>query len=236
MINGFKTKMIIHKSLGDKLKQLRLKKELDLNQAQEATQIRLRYLSAFEDNSFACLPGEVYAVGYLKRYLEYLDTPTDQQTEYIKDFKKEYRAWKLINQTTLNPGSPKEKSRLVVTPKLLVIAGSIFSVLIVFSYIFIQVRHLTAPPQLSILPLHSHKVVSDNINLSGETDPGANIVINNEPINQDQYGNFKQSIALENGINIIHIVATNRFNKKNKQTLTIVKVKKGDSNGIQKNS
>lgn len=236
MINGFKTKLITHKSLGDKIRQIRLKKELNLDQVQENTQVRLRYLSAFEKNSFACLPGEVYAVGYLKRYLEYLDTPNNQRDKYIDEFKKEYRAWKSINQTILNPGSLKERSHLLVTPRLLVVTSAVLSVLVIFGYIFFQVHHLTAPPELSILSPHSDKVALDNINISGETDPGATVAINNEPISQDQNGHFKQSVALENGINTIHVVATNRFNKKNKQTLTIVKVKKGDSNGVQKNS
>jgi cytoskeletal protein RodZ len=233
MINGFKTKVINHKSFGESLSRIRLAKELTLEQAQEATQIRLRYLEAFEKNSFSCLPDEVYSIGYLKKYLEFLGITNDK---LVNEFKKEYRAWQSINKLSLKPETPQEKRRLIITPRLLVIAGGVLSVLIVISYIGFQVRHLTNPPQLSIKNPHSAKVALDSIEVTGETDPGATVAINNQVISQDQEGNFKQAVALEAGVNTIHVVATNRFQKQNAQTLTIVRIQKGDTNGTEKNS
>jgi cytoskeletal protein RodZ len=227
MINGFKTKIITHKNFGEKLRQARTRKNLTIEDAEEKTQVRLRYLQAFEDNNFDCLPDEVYAIGFLKRYLCYLNLPVDK---YLAEFKRNQGAWKSMNRLSLKPKISQSGPRFIITPRLLLGLAGVLSVLILTTYIWSQVHHLTAPPQLQISsPRGYSKVALQNIEVSGNTDPEATVSINNQPVNQDANGRFKQSIALENGINTIHIVATNRFEKENSQTLTIVKANKGAS-------
>lgn len=59
-------------SLGPLLRSWREERGLTLEQAEDVTKIRRRYLEALESESFAELPGEVYVRGFLRIYAEFL--------------------------------------------------------------------------------------------------------------------------------------------------------------------
>lgn len=56
--------------LGDILKNARLKKGMTLDDLQEITKIRTKYLKAIEDGDFGVMPALVYAKGFVKSYAE----------------------------------------------------------------------------------------------------------------------------------------------------------------------
>ncbi len=58
--------------LGSYLKQVRVEKNLTLEQIQEITKIRKRYLEAIENGEYAILPGSFYARAFIKSYAEAL--------------------------------------------------------------------------------------------------------------------------------------------------------------------
>ena len=58
--------------LGMELKKIRESKGLSLDQVQQDTKIRSRYLEAIEAGDLSVLPGMVYARGFIKSYAEYL--------------------------------------------------------------------------------------------------------------------------------------------------------------------
>lgn len=58
--------------LGTELKQAREQQGLTLEQVQQDTKIRSRYLEAIEQGDLSVLPGLVYARGFIKSYAEYL--------------------------------------------------------------------------------------------------------------------------------------------------------------------
>ena len=58
--------------LGMELKNIRESKGLSLEQVQQDTKIRSRYLEAIEAGDLSVLPGMVYARGFIKSYAEYL--------------------------------------------------------------------------------------------------------------------------------------------------------------------
>ncbi|MCL2244451.1 MAG: helix-turn-helix domain-containing protein [Treponema sp.] len=60
-------------SLGEKLKNVRLEKELSFDQISRDTNISIRYLEALEAENFSVFPGEPYVIGFLKNYGAYLD-------------------------------------------------------------------------------------------------------------------------------------------------------------------
>ena len=72
-MKNFKTKTIKPpKSLGETLSSARKKKNITIEQAEEETKIRSRYLRAFESGSYDQLPGNVYALGFLTKYADFL--------------------------------------------------------------------------------------------------------------------------------------------------------------------
>ena len=58
--------------IGNSLREARVRRGLDFNQAEVATKIRGKYLRALEDEQFEMLPAETYVKGFLRTYAEYL--------------------------------------------------------------------------------------------------------------------------------------------------------------------
>ena len=58
--------------IGNSLREARLRRGIDLAQAELATKIRGKYLRALEDEQFAVLPAQTYVKGFLRTYAEYL--------------------------------------------------------------------------------------------------------------------------------------------------------------------
>jgi cytoskeleton protein RodZ len=59
-------------ALGSSLAAARLGRGLDLRDAERDTRIRMRYLSALEHEEFDALPGDAYALAFLRTYARYL--------------------------------------------------------------------------------------------------------------------------------------------------------------------
>lgn len=60
------------KALGHELQEAREQKGLSLEEVQQTTKIRTRYLEAIESGRLDTLPGMVYARGFIKSYAEFL--------------------------------------------------------------------------------------------------------------------------------------------------------------------
>src|SRR6187402_115527 len=58
--------------IGNSLREARLRRELDLVDAEHGTKIRGKYLRALEDERFELLPSHTYIKGFLRSYAEYL--------------------------------------------------------------------------------------------------------------------------------------------------------------------
>ncbi len=71
-------------SLGEILRSTREAKGITLQQAEEDTKIRKRYLQALEDENYEVIPGRVYAKGFLRNYARYLGL---KQEEIMMEFK-----------------------------------------------------------------------------------------------------------------------------------------------------
>jgi len=58
--------------IGNSLHEARLRRRIELAQAEQATKIRGKYLQALEEEQFELLPAETYVRGFLRTYAEYL--------------------------------------------------------------------------------------------------------------------------------------------------------------------
>jgi hypothetical protein len=73
--------------IGNSLREARARRQIDLNQAELATKIRVKYLRALEDERFEQLPSETYVKGFLRTYADYLGL--DGQL-YVDEFNSRY--------------------------------------------------------------------------------------------------------------------------------------------------
>ena len=59
--------------IGNSLREARLRRGIEIAQAEQVTKVRGKYLRALEDEQFAVLPSETYIKGFLRAYAEYLE-------------------------------------------------------------------------------------------------------------------------------------------------------------------
>ncbi|MFD0616783.1 helix-turn-helix domain-containing protein [Paenibacillus sp. GCM10027629] len=71
-------------NLGDLLRNARLEKGMSLDDIQELTKIRKRYLEAIEDGDYKVLPGSFYVRAFVKTYAETLGLDSDEIVQLYK--------------------------------------------------------------------------------------------------------------------------------------------------------
>jgi cytoskeletal protein RodZ len=63
--------------IGATLREARVRRKLTLQQAEDDTKIRVKYLQAMENEDFEVMPGVTYVKGFLRAYAEYLNLDAD---------------------------------------------------------------------------------------------------------------------------------------------------------------
>lgn len=58
--------------IGNSIREARLRRGIEIAQAEQVTKIRGKYLRALEDEQFGVLPSQTYVKGFLRTYAEYL--------------------------------------------------------------------------------------------------------------------------------------------------------------------
>lgn len=97
--------------LGQKLKEARLAKGLSLNDIQELTKIRKRYLEAIEAGDYKVLPGSFYVRAFIKTYAETVGLDPDELLAEHSD----HVPAAVQTEQTMEPVIQKRRSRSEVT-------------------------------------------------------------------------------------------------------------------------
>lgn len=214
-----KRRVKLDKTLGEKLAAARKRKKFTLDEVEEATKIRARYLRAMEEDNYKALPGPVYLSGFLSSYAEFLGIPQDEVL-------KQYKAERGITGTLPKPKNFRVANELkelgfAITPKTIIIILVAVSVIGLFSYIGWQVRRFSSPPPIEIVTPESDVVDADNVTVRGRTSETAEIEINGQSINVDSDGYFMQKVGMKRGVNTIEIKAKNRIGR---ETVKVLKI------------
>lgn len=99
--------------IGALLEKTRKERELSLDQVEQATKIRKRYLKGLEQGDYGTLPDAVYARGFLKTYANYLGLNGEELAEQLKILRKPRRERHLnysnfrktgFDEALINPG------------------------------------------------------------------------------------------------------------------------------------
>ncbi|MBN2545342.1 MAG: helix-turn-helix domain-containing protein [Spirochaetes bacterium] len=116
-------------SLGEYLKEERLKLKVNLHQIAKETNISLKYLEAIENDEYSAFPGEAYLKGFLRTYCRYIGLDPDEvinKYDRIKIAETPTPIEKLIPKPTSNLKSIIIIMILIIVP--LIIAGMILIV------------------------------------------------------------------------------------------------------------
>jgi len=195
-----------------------------LKEVEKSIQVRKRYLELIEAGDYEHLPDNVYSLGYIKSYADYLGFDT---APIINMYKKE----RLAYQSTQHPGrttdvekqislKPIESKGFAISSKSLIVTLTVVLFVALLSYLVWQVAVLAAPPKIS-LNTNQDKVTTDYIIISGQTNSDADVFIDNSPILTNSDGSFSERVALINGSNQITVTAKNRLGKSTSVTKTV---------------
>jgi len=220
MVSGFsKRKIKTQATLGDLLKEVRQKKELNLDEAETATKVRAKFLSALENGRWQDLPADVYVRGFVLAYAKYLGIDLSKA---LALYEQETRLRKRGISSMLTYENKVHDLKLLITPKLLGYFALILSITGMFGYIYYQVQNFAGNPNLKVVAPYNNAIFEDDsIEIKGVTDTDTKLQVNDEGIPVTNDGHFSSNLKLHRGINVIHVTAINKAKKETSQTLTI---------------
>lgn len=219
--SGFTRKKVASLTLGEKLQKFRTEHRKSLADASRSIKIQIKYLEALESGSYTGLPADVYVRGFLRSYARYLGC---DEEAILRMYERERNIHMSLKKKT---SSTSESARMrwpafVVTAKTVWTACIILAVSGVVFYLVREYHTFVSAPRLVIVEPRDQGVISQtDIVVRGETDRGARVSINGQPVFIDVDGNFVEKILLQPGLNTIMVSAVNRFGKERRDTLTV---------------
>jgi cytoskeletal protein RodZ len=218
---GFTRKKVESLTLGERLKKMRTDSRMSLSEISKATKIQVKYLEYLENGEYEKLPADVYVRGFLRSYARYLNI--DEQS-FVRLYERERNIHANLGREKTQSIQPKTLSMFsfVITPRLVLIALMALVVGGVFVYLYQEFQSFAAVPRLVITnPADGAVLEQSEVELRGETDKGAQVTINGEPVFVGSEGEFSEKLTLQQGLNSVTIVSMNRFDKQKIVTLSV---------------
>lgn len=202
------------KTVGQVLRDARLKKGVSLDEIACVTRIKRQYLLALEKGEYRKLPGIAYIKGFIKNYGEYVGLVPDKLWVL---FRREFNE----NQETLLIPRPKNLRHPLwkITPNQAVALVVVFAATLFFFYLIRGV--FSGPPVKIYSPPDNFVADSLSVKVSGQTETEAKLTINDQPVALKEGGRFEVTIQLSLGPNDIVIVSTNKLGRKTQITRTV---------------
>lgn len=201
------------KTVGQILKEARVKKNLSFEEIEKEIKIRAKYLEAIEDDDFGQIPGgPVVIKGFIKNYGEHLGLSSKNLLAvFRRDFGGEEKGPILPRGIY----RPLGKIGFAWTPKTTAVAA--FLVFLCGFVIFLAYQFFLyfSPPQLKVTsPLPNQVFMNSVIEVKGQSEQGAAVYVNGDLVSLDEQGNFSIPVTLKLGENTILIEAISRRDKR----------------------
>ena len=200
-------------TLAELLSQQRIKRRISLSRASRDLAIKPKYLESLEKGDWQNLPEPPFVKGFIKNYAHYLGL--DHQ-HVLALYRREVDEKKYSQK-------PLEKSKgLMLTPNRIASLIAIAVAVIFVVYLFINYLSILSAPRLQITsPPDDLTTAIPSVVIAGRTDKEATISIDGKLVPVDSDGNFSFQLQLEEGQNIIEIIASKRLAPKSKASRTI---------------
>jgi cytoskeletal protein RodZ len=203
---------------GEKLKEKRLEKGLDLEDVSKSTKIKTEFLEFIENSEYSKLPSVSYAQGFVRNYARYLGL---NEKETMALFRREFDEEKQFR--VLPRGFEKQEEFSVSKYKLGRRGFFIILVFVVFvGYILFQYRYAIINPPLKIETPKEESVISASyVKVTGKTDSNATVYVNKDAVVVDQSGNFDKTVNVFPGKVTITVKAVNKFLRQTEKKINI---------------
>lgn len=203
------------KTIGEFLKEVRLERGFTLKKLEEKTKIKKSFLGNIENEKWEDLPEYGVVKGFVKSISDVLDIDNDTALALLR------RDYSSNRKVAVNP-KPDVKQRFSWGPKFTVLIVILVSILSVVAYISYQYISFNQPPKLEVLLPEENEVIKNlKVVVSGTTDPGSVVIVNNQPILVDENGNFSDVVEIKQGSEEIQVFAKSRSGKETQVTRKI---------------
>jgi len=218
------------KTVGEILKKARVEKKLSIEDVEKEIRVRRKFLEALEKDAWEKLPGATYTRGFLKNYINFLGLP---ENETLAIFRRQFNEREKV-KITQSISTPLTEPFWAINPSKITYLAIFLLFFLFFLYLFSEYRSLTNTPHLKVdQPKNGSVVQEEMVTIKGKADRESTLTINNQPISLDKEGDFLEEVALFPGVNKFHILATNKFGKKNE---VIIEVNRVVTNGANEES
>lgn len=192
---------------GKLLQDARKSKGLDIEHVAMSIKIRKDYINAIENDDYSGFESPVYVKGFIKLYARFLGVGEENIMALYRRFVS--IDGKTKEADVSKPPKPGSKFNFVITPKTIAIGSVVLILLAILSYLFLQVYYYQKPPNLQInIPTEERSETENRqITISGYTDIGASVLINDSIVNVDEKGYFETEVSLRVGDNVIIVKA-----------------------------
>ncbi len=194
-------------SVGEILKNERIKQGIELPQIEKQIKTRTKFLEAIEQNNWDYFSSKIYIMGIIKNYSTFLGLDSKKILAF---FRRDYERKEDV----------KFKRRiaskyLTSETKKMAILGLSFVCLLFISYFAYQLKLYFSPPKITIIsPKSEEKIKADRIKIVGQTEKDVQVNIFNERIYPDQKGIFEYNFPLKKGKNELQIEVTGANGRK----------------------
>lgn len=206
-------------TVGAMLQLERKNKKLTIEDVEEATKVRGKYLMAIESGNWNEFPSRVYVYGFVKRYATFLELDSEK---VLEDFRAEFGTGRA---SFLSKKTSTALDRIVITPRFLIITTVVVLVIALLGYIFVSAEKISRPPEIEIIAPKEEVTTLAELTIEGKTSNTAIVEINGQIVTVDDKGYFKQKTTLNEGVNLFEIDAKSRMGKESTKQIKILKTK-----------
>ncbi len=194
-------------SVGELLKQERVKLGINLDEVEKQIKIRQKFLQAVEENNWNIFTSKIYINGIIKNYSLYLGLDPKKTLAF---FRRDYERLETVRF------KKKVSSRYLApeTRKLAALA-LILVFLIFFGYFGYQLKVYFSPPKVTIISPKTEVIKKeDKVKVIGKTEKDASVTIFGDRIFQNKEGVFEYEFPLHKGKNELSIEVVGANGKK----------------------
>ena len=121
--------------IGNELRERRIREKIDVQQVEEATKIRAKYLRALENEEFELIPGNAYVKSFLRTYADYLGLDGRSLVEsYKNQFERHDDPDEPIVPSRFEPAQERVGNGRLVVVAVAVVALVLVGLLLVGSF------------------------------------------------------------------------------------------------------
>ncbi|MEK7551016.1 MAG: helix-turn-helix domain-containing protein [Patescibacteria group bacterium] len=202
----------------EKLKEVRLEKDLSLEEIAQNTKIKAVYLEYIEKGEYSKLPSVSYAHGFVSNYAKFLGL---NEKEILALFRREFDSDTAYRVLPKGFDIKEEFPLRGFKVKQTAFVG-LFIFILFIGYILFQYRYAFISPPLDInSPQQNQVIKSSKITILGKTEPDSTIYINKNVVTVEKNGNFEKTLSVFPGKFTIDIKAINKFGKTSEVKRTV---------------